>query len=846
MIADTVRRILEGRILPGDQIGHFQLIEYAGGGGMGRVFRAIDLQLDRTVALKILPPEQAADPDSLQRFRNEAQSAARLDHDNVVRAYYAGEECGLHYIVFEFVEGLNLRTLVERKGPLPLAEAVNYSLQIAEALVHANARAVVHRDIKPSNVLVTSEGRVKLIDLGLARLQLVDTKNGDLTASGVTLGTFDYISPEQARDPRNADVRSDIYSFGCTLFFMLTGQPPFPQGTVLQKLLQHQGDEPPDVRSLRPDLSDDTGRILRKMMAKDPRHRYADPTALVADLTILADRIGLRPLTSAGRTWLNPAMRSRSHFERHLPWILPTVALVTIVLLMNMLWPALTPHEDIAPPPFGVPTPIAMPSAASKPIIPALAQSSGDVPRGKSPQATAAANAHASPGQKDTPLTGLSKNTAIPDRSPSANPPTDKNADSSRPDPSRSNVLVVRDNPTEQNEFSTLGGACAAAHDGDVVELRFNGLREERPMKLSNLQITVRPAEGYRPTIVFRPNEINPVTYPRSMLTLSSGRLTLIDVSMEMHVPREFPAENWSLIETWGGQAVHLERCVLTIRNASDQLTAYHPEAAFVRARPSPDGMLAAENGAAATPLATIELVDCIVRGEADFLCVEELQPVYLLWDNGLLATSDRFLVAQGGPAASKPDEMLRLELRHVTAVVRGGLCHLSNTLAAPYQLPVQLACTDTIILGVRGVPLIEQLSLLDAVKARPLFVWNGNRNHYENVDIFWAIRSTAPETRPNLMNFDAWNSYWGPSRENQPTRGPLTWKTAESTDRPLHAVTAADYTLDIQAPDSTAFPQPGFQYDRLPQIPPETTPPKTAFPDSVGGRDAGGRNGSV
>ena len=178
---------------------------------MGRVFRALDTRLGRTVALKILPPEQASDPDALQRFQNEAQSAARLDHDNIARAYYVGEDRGLHYIVFEFIEGVNIRLLVEQKGPLPLAEAISYTLQVAEALAHADARDVVHRDIKPSNVLITPEGRVKLIDMGLARLRHADPAAADLTASGVTLGTFDYISPEQARDPRNADIRSDIY-----------------------------------------------------------------------------------------------------------------------------------------------------------------------------------------------------------------------------------------------------------------------------------------------------------------------------------------------------------------------------------------------------------------------------------------------------------------------------------------------------------------------------------------------------------------------------------------------------------------------------------------------------------
>ena len=216
-----------------------------------------------------------------------------------------------------------------------MAEAVSYLLQMAEALAHADARAVVHRDIKPSNVLITPEGRVKLIDMGLARLRQADPAAADLTASGVTLGTFDYISPEQARDPRNADIRSDIYSLGCTFFFMLAGQPPFPEGTVLQKLLQHQGDEPPDIRQFRPELPEESSRVLRTMMAKSPQQRYAGPAELVADLLLLAEQIGLRPMSASSRIWLVPQEPPVSFLRRHLPWIAPVAALLCIVLLVD-------------------------------------------------------------------------------------------------------------------------------------------------------------------------------------------------------------------------------------------------------------------------------------------------------------------------------------------------------------------------------------------------------------------------------------------------------------------------------------------------------------------------------
>ncbi len=554
-----------------------------------------------------------------------------------------------------------------------MAEAISYTIQVAEALAHADARQVVHRDIKPSNVLITPEGRVKLIDMGLARLRQTDASGADLTASGVTLGTFDYISPEQARDPRNADVRSDIYSLGCTLFFMLAGRPPFPEGTVLQKLLQHQGDQPPDIRQFRPDVPEELKRVLGKMMAKSPRHRYASAAELVADLVRLAEEIGLRPMIAASRIWLKPPDEPRVSFlHRHLPWTASVAALVLIVLLLHVFW--------------------SRPARRAGPLPPPANTRAGERLSGGAPAevASAAGSRHGRGGNEDRAARRRepARRSGHRLRGRPFRPATPA------PRAKRSGLLVVRENAAKENEFSSLAAACAAARDGDVIELRFNGPREERPIKISNLRVTVRPAEGCQPVVVFRPDEVNPVKYPRSMLTLTAGRLNMSDVALELHVPREFPADNWSLLETCGGQTVRLERCSLTVRNASDQLTAYHQEVAFVRARPSPDAATAVDSAPAATPLATIELADCVARGEAVFLRVEDLQPVYLLWDNGLLATTDRLLSVGGGQAAPKPDEMVRLELRHLTAAVRGGLCRLSNSSANPYQLTVQFACT--------------------------------------------------------------------------------------------------------------------------------------------------------
>jgi len=257
----------------GRRLAHFELIEPIGVGGMAAVIRARDTQLDRIVALKILPPEMAANPENILRFHQEARAAAKLDHENIARVFFYGEDQGLHFIAFEFVEGETLRALVERRGPLPVAEAINYLLQIATGLAHAAERGVVHRDIKPSNIIITPTGRAKLVDMGLARSQSPQADIA-LTQSGVTLGTFDYISPEQALEPRDADVRSDIYSLGCTFYHVLTGQPPVPEGTAARKLHHHQNVGPIDPRQLNPEIPDEVAGILARMIAKDPKYRY--------------------------------------------------------------------------------------------------------------------------------------------------------------------------------------------------------------------------------------------------------------------------------------------------------------------------------------------------------------------------------------------------------------------------------------------------------------------------------------------------------------------------------------------------------------------------------------------
>lgn len=361
--AEVARQGEDSENIAGVKIGHFTLERRIGFGGMGSVFLAWDDRLHRRVAVKVLSPSQAGEVTAVQRFQNEAHAAAQLDHENIARVFYYGEEQGLHYIAYEFVTGQNLRDIIHARGRLEPADAVNLTIQLAEALNHTSTVGVVHRDIKPSNIILTPNGRAKLVDLGLARQESLPASQ-ELTVAGTTLGTFDYISPEQARDPRNVDVRSDIYSLGCTLYHSLTGEPPYPEGTVLQKLLEHQANDPPDParknRRVPPALS----AVVRKMMASDPRRRYSTPDELIRDLLVVARQLGLRATSREGVVY-RAEPRADEFWRQNAGWVATTLALMVLVLAVQY-FPGLT--QPLAQAPATVP-PVSTPGGSSPPAV---------------------------------------------------------------------------------------------------------------------------------------------------------------------------------------------------------------------------------------------------------------------------------------------------------------------------------------------------------------------------------------------------------------------------------------------------------------------------------------------
>lgn len=284
-------RLLQGKWRNFVVNGKYIIQEQLGGGGMGVVFKAQHLRLGRPVALKILNTEAQKDPAALQRFMREARAGAMIDHPNVVRTLDIEETGGQQFLVLEYMEGDTLEDLVRNDGPLPLTQAVDYVIQAAQGLQAAHEAGLVHRDIKPANLFLDRSGTVKILDLGLARLEgpATDGVTEQLDKNRV-MGSADYIAPEQAIGHGHVDIRADLYGLGGVFFFLLIGEPPFARCNVTQKLLAHQMREPPKLKSIRAKLPTGLCAVVDRMLAKDPNERYNTPAEVVAALTPWSSR----------------------------------------------------------------------------------------------------------------------------------------------------------------------------------------------------------------------------------------------------------------------------------------------------------------------------------------------------------------------------------------------------------------------------------------------------------------------------------------------------------------------------------------------------------------------------
>ncbi|MDB4466746.1 serine/threonine protein kinase [bacterium] len=283
-----IDKLLAGKY-KGFFLGKYKLLGHLGSGGMSSVYLAQHKISEQFRAIKVLPRKKVADKSYLDRFYLEARVAASLNHPNVIRIYDICNEGDTHYMVMEYVDGTDLYELGKKNGPFDFNSAAKFTAQAAEGLIHAHQQDLVHRDIKPANLFKTDQGLIKILDLGLALVNQNDSQSLTVLHNEKVMGTADYLSPEQAVNSHDVDSRADIYSLGCTLYYFLTGHPPFPKGSLAQRIAMHQSLAPKSIYESRPECPESLVKICEKMMAKDPDDRYQTCDEVKSELMALVE-----------------------------------------------------------------------------------------------------------------------------------------------------------------------------------------------------------------------------------------------------------------------------------------------------------------------------------------------------------------------------------------------------------------------------------------------------------------------------------------------------------------------------------------------------------------------------
>jgi serine/threonine protein kinase len=786
------------------------------------------------------------DPDLQRRFRNEAQSAAKLDHPRIARVFDAGIYDEWHYIVFEYIEGTNIRDLVHTSGVLSIDEAVFYTSQLADALQHAADRGIVHRDIKPSNVLIGDAGKIKLVDMGLARSDNIDLSE-DMTASGVTLGTFDYISPEQAHDPRDADFRSDIYSLGCTLYFMLTGSPPYPGGTMLQKLLSHGNAPPPDARTLRPEVSHNLVPVIEKMLAKDPGDRYQTSTDLIADLREVAFRDGLIRSQALGPITISQPNPLISWLEVHAPWIVAAALLIAIAGWLHLESPAMRVEIEI-------------PRTANRPVVTAIptksdatAEGTLDVqPNQTQPEpAGAGSSAESERGPEtadafeppETPprLSGVP---APSELTAPAGPSVNISADTVADTASENAPLMMRSpffggeedvsiEPLE-NPFPhvvrLVGTDLEAGYDRDTDGAALAGTLS-RALELAT-QYGASRVEIAVPIVYSEPVEVDvdnllitstvggskivfqsadSLAMERSkMFSIGSHQVELDDLHFAWNVTGG-DIDGGTLFEINSNGLVKLTDCSITISNPTSRDEVYAFDIIT-----DPEKLKRFGNAPVPRvddfPLVSVEMYNVVVRGSMTMLHMDYAAKLWLSWDNGLLAITGQ-MIDMAGARLQPPEtsETIRLTLTRVTAHAPQGLVKMRVGVSGAYPVPIDHSARKCVFVVDTAIPHFEITGLTSLENQPPLLQLNGAFNAYfvdPAVDVLLRMATSDGEDEQVLMSELATDTpFW--ADENSP-KWAVNWSKVRLSDAPASQRTPADYRQDAASP-------PGFDEKYLP-----------------------------
>ncbi len=754
----------------GIRLAHFEIRERLGSGGMGAVFRATDLELARDVALKILHPASSHDSSLVARFRNEGRACAHLNHDNIARVYYAGTQDGLHFIAYELADGKTIKDLIQESGRLTPEETINYAIQVSLALNHIAAAGIVHRDIKPSNIMLTESGRVKVVDLGLARRDVTDSI-GDITVAGTTLGTFDYIAPEQARDPRNADIRSDIYSLGCTMYHMLTGHPPYPEGTALQKLLDHQGKSPPNPRSINASISPELSAVMRKMMANNPDHRYQAPALLLSDLLHIAHLMGLQSIPAEGIIW-----KKKDPLLPRQPmgavWVFASVAAICLTAVFLDRFPSRgtvvtsipdTTEEElgslIMEDPFVAAGKANTDSseAGTVPVPPPGLNTGETATNSTTPPLTSADASGSYVMPFPMPLPGASFGVISPavlqiSASHSSSPQVAAAADTG--------PFVLQTEDGTRRSYRTLQGAVADARSGDVILLKYNGYPEDilsqPPVRIVGMNLIIRAAEGFRPTLEFD-GAASGASSRTEMFTLRRGTLTVRDIDLRM-VTREEPAsDRWSMFRLDGANRVQLENVSLDCRNRTGQSTSVFDLV---------DGASAPEEAVSSETFIGLNRVIC--RGAADGFRIAGQPQGKIRIQNSAFALAGSMLQDLGSATMLQTRGNLELAMEHVTVILTGSLLHMRDSdeltgRGAQRILPMLTVRSDACVFASAqpGGRLIFSTGNSYLENIESALIWNGFTNLYSRFSLMWQIDTAALDYNSRRLDMQQWKQYW-------------------------------------------------------------------------------------
>ncbi len=862
---DAIRNRLfpSNGVYSGEEVGirlaHFQITGRLGSGGMGAVFKATDLELARDVALKILNPSSSNDPSLVARFRNEARACAQLNHDNIARVFWAGSQDGLYFIAYEFATGSTIRDLIVEKGCVSPADTINYAIQVTLALNHTAAAGIVHRDIKPSNIMLTDSGRIKVVDLGLARRDTTDSI-GDITMAGTTLGTFDYIAPEQARDPRNADERSDIYSLGCTMYHMLTGRPPYPEGTALQKLLDHQGKTPPDPRTLNSGVPEELAAIMRKMMANDPEGRYQAPGLLLNDLIQMAQLLGLHSVPAEGIVWrqLGPAGRRQ---PLGAVWVFVSVLLICVTAvvlqqvhrpndiadatdadhddlgeLVDQLWPMIRDADSVGPP--------------ASPAVSAVPETSKVTGSGTSKIESSAANSKTENGTPGVPgLKSLPGDTLLPFPILS---PINAAVASMGLNQTKSNIpvaptpasgpFVLQRSGGMPTSFRTLKAAVADARSGDVVLLQYNGypddLKTQPPVRIAGMDLIIRAGDGCRPTLVFD-GAPEGTASPGQIISLrGNGKLSLQDVDLRVVVRDDLTADRWSLFHCTGPNNIELSNVSIDFINAEGQPAALFELAGDVSGADS-DKLAATE----------ITLTRVICRAESQGFRIASQARGRIQLRNCGIALGGSLIDNRGDSSMTPSRGAVEVLLNHVTCLTSAPMLKMNDTDSqlpggVPRLIP-RLAVksdgsvfaahgTDECLMATDGSSFVEDLESLVS--------WNGFNNLYDGFQVYWKIETSALDYAPRHRDFTQWVRFWGDRTDSEETNSDIlrefawqngSWKS-DSSEAWLRNLTPSSFELNgaLFNPRGTGLQLardnlvPGVNAAELPRFPQLPSPP--------------------